>query len=79
METEEGIKGLATAYFENLFTSSAPGEREEAFRFITASVTQGMNANLMREPSEKEIKEALFAINPDKAPGPDGMTSLFYQ
>ena len=38
-----------------------------------------MNPNLLRIPSDEEIKEATFAINPEKAPDPDGMTSLFYQ
>ena len=79
VETEEGIESLATEYFTNLFTASAPNDREEALRFTTARVTPDMNIALMREPTEAEIKEAVFAINPDKAPGPDGMTSLFYQ
>ena len=79
VETEEGIEHLATEYFSTLFTASEPSDREEALRFTTASVTAEMNIALMRKPSEAEIKEAVFAINPDKAPGPDGMTSLFYQ
>ena len=79
VETEEGIEGLANSYFDSLFTASEPSNRDEAFRYITASLTQEMNATLMREPNEAEIKEAVFAINPEKALGPDGMTSLFYQ
>ena len=79
VETEEGIEGLATTYFDSLFTASVPSDREEAFRYITASITHEMNDSLTRGPSEDEIREAVFAINPDKAPGPDGMMSLFYQ
>ncbi|XP_056864246.1 uncharacterized protein LOC130511334 [Raphanus sativus] len=38
-----------------------------------------MNQKLLKVPQDEEIREATFAINPEKAPGPDGMTSLFYQ
>ena len=38
-----------------------------------------MNQRLLCIPLDEEIKEATFAINPEKAAGPDGMTSLFYQ
>ena len=79
VESEEGIEALASEYFANLFATSNPSDCEEAFRFTTAKVTQEMNMRLIREPSEVEIKEAVFAIHPEKAQGPDGMTSLFYQ
>ncbi|CAA7058559.1 unnamed protein product [Microthlaspi erraticum] len=38
-----------------------------------------MNTTLTREPSNDEIRKAISEINPEKAPGPDGMTGCFYQ
>ncbi|XP_024016341.1 uncharacterized protein LOC112089817 [Eutrema salsugineum] len=52
---------------------------DSALRYITEKVTESSNQFLLKEPSEAEIKKALFDINPDKAPGPDGMTCKFYQ
>lgn len=79
VDTEEGIEKVATEYFHELFTSSNPTNLDESLRYVTASVNYEMNQQLMKIPRDEEIKEATFAINPDKAPGPNGMTSLFYQ
>lgn len=79
VETEEKIEKVATTYFQNLFTSTNPSEYEEALRYIIPKVSLEINIELTKIPSDMEIKEAIFAINPDKAPGPDDMTSLFYQ
>ena len=38
-----------------------------------------MNQCLLRLATEEEVKEALFMMHPEKAPGPDGMTALFFQ
>ena len=70
---------MASEYFQGIFTTSEPGDFEEALRYVTTKVTPSMNAALVRPPSDTEIMKAVEEINPDKAPGPDGMTSLFYQ
>lgn len=36
-------------------------------------------ASLSSQPSELEVKQALFAMNPTKAAGPDGFSAGFYQ
>ncbi|XP_059627374.1 uncharacterized protein LOC132270192 [Cornus florida] len=38
-----------------------------------------MNSRLLEVPSELEVKQVVFSMAPMKAPGPDGMTPLFYQ
>ena len=38
-----------------------------------------MNEELLKPPSSSEIKEAMFAIHPDKAHGPDGFSARFFQ
>lgn len=79
VETEDGIEQVAVEYFGNLFESTNPTDSEGSIRCITETVTDEMNAALIAPVTDTEIRDAVFTINPDKAPGPDGMTSLFYQ
>lgn len=46
---------------------------------VTTSINHDSNSELLKIVSDEEVKSALFQMNPDKAPGPDGMTPGFFQ
>ena len=70
---------MAVEYFEELFTTTSPSEVDEFLSEVTPDITPQMNQQLLRIATEDEVREALFMMHPEKAPGPDGMTALFFQ
>uniref|UniRef100_A0A1J3K2W1 Putative mitochondrial protein n=1 Tax=Noccaea caerulescens TaxID=107243 RepID=A0A1J3K2W1_NOCCA len=55
------------------------GKRAFISGALTPSISEATNQELIKDPSVAEIKEAMFAIHPDKAPGPDGFSASFFQ
>ena len=76
---DSGVEKVAVSYFEDLFTSSSPSEFDDFLMEIPPTITPQINQRLLRIATEEEVKEALFMMHPKKAPGPDGMTALFFQ
>ena len=77
--TEENrVERVAINYFEDLFSTTSPSDFNSFLTEVTPAITLQMNQNLLRLATEDEVKEVLFMMHPEKAPGPDGMTALFF-
>ena len=79
VEDEEGLVAIATSYFRQIFESSNPEDIADALAGVSTTITGTINEDLTAPVTEWEVKLALFAMHPEKAPGPDRMTALFYQ
>lgn len=76
----EASKGeVSTSYFSELFKSSNPSSFQDIFSGFAPKVSDRMNESLIKEVTMDEVYEAVFAIKPFSAPGPDGMLGLFFQ
>lgn len=85
--TDAAIRGEFVTFFKELYKQPPQQRSEEEFGlyFEHANVTEeavitSVDQELLsRPPTEAEIKEALFQLGPDKAPGPDGITARLLQ
>jgi hypothetical protein len=77
--TEEEMRSLIANYYLSLSQTHAGDRVEELLQHVQPRVTQEMNQYLLKEYTEEEIKKALDSIGDLKAPGQDGMPSLFYK
>lgn len=73
------IHTLITEYYKTLFLSNAGNCFDEVLQHVPHRVTQEMNATLIGDFTDEEIKLALSSIGDLKAPGVDGMPALFYK
>ena len=88
LEQEEGtivghdnLKTYITEYYKNLFGEPEHNDfsLNEDTREDIPQVSQLENKFLCDKFSEKEIREAVFQMEHNKAPGPDGFPADFYQ
>ena len=75
----EDIEREVLEYFSAIFTTASPSSFAASLGAINPLVSDEMNAALLKEFSELEVRNALHQMHPTKALGPDGMSPIFYQ
>lgn len=74
------IKKAATTHFEQLYREEAGADVNVALLdTVPIMISSKMNQSLEDKITLKEVKEALFSMDLDKAPGPDGFKPRFLQ
>ncbi|PKI49597.1 hypothetical protein CRG98_029987 [Punica granatum] len=75
----EGIGNYFLRNFQELFATSHPEIPDDLEGLVSQVITDSENESLIRIPDDEEILIALNSIPNLKAPGPDGIPSLFYK
>ncbi|GAU19619.1 hypothetical protein TSUD_383140, partial [Trifolium subterraneum] len=70
--TQEELCEVAKSYFDTLF-KPRDGDHDPVLNLIQPRVTDDDNLVLTAPITKAEIQQALFQMNPDKSPGPDGL------
>ena len=73
------IKDFVVDKFQDLFTEDQVMFPAGLEQLISPSITDVDNNKLCSIPTPLEIKEVVFGMYSDKAPGPDGLPALFYK
>ena len=66
-------------YFAGLFSTEIDEPDPVVLQKVVPKVTDVMNDQLMRPYDEEEVKKALFSIGDMKAPGMDGLHTIFFK
>lgn len=67
-------------HFLNLYSEDKdPSHYLELLANLPSVISQQMNESLEAKVTKDEVKKALFDMDPDKAPGPDGFSARFVQ
>ncbi|XP_031277984.1 uncharacterized protein LOC116136405 [Pistacia vera] len=75
----QGLGRSAVGFFKDLLAASTQPQIAEASRYFFGRISPDMISPLTTLITDDEIRFALFSIPDDKAPSPDGYTSLFFK
>jgi hypothetical protein len=81
VEDDQGMLKVAVDFYKDLFKKENRGDISLGDNFWNEEekVTPVENDMLTAPFTESEIKEAVFSCYAEGAPGPDGLSFLFYQ
>ncbi|XP_060969756.1 uncharacterized protein LOC133036984 [Cannabis sativa] len=80
-DTPDKVQSAFLEYYQRLLGSKAP-ERRKVFQSVVdlgPKVTECHKQLLLAEYTSEEVELVIFSIDKDKAPGPDGYGSAFFQ
>lgn len=76
------VRQVAVEFFESLLAPQlSPLDMSQAssfLDFIPSVLTSEDNVLLMQPVRLEEVKEAVFLLNAESAPGPDGFSGVFF-
>jgi hypothetical protein len=75
--TQTDLCELAKGYFDVLFAPKV-GLHEPVLKLVPACIAMEDNNYLTTPITKEELRKALFQMNPDKSPGPDGFNPTFF-
>ncbi|XP_043717730.1 uncharacterized protein LOC122665645 [Telopea speciosissima] len=73
------ISNYITDFYESFHRRANSDAHPEILSCIPSVILPDDNAFLTTVPSKKEIKAAVFDLDPDSAPGPDGFPDVFFR
>lgn len=76
---KEDVVQLILDHYSQQYMAPPTEINEEIFTNIRPRLTHRQSDVLTKEVTTTEIKQALFSINSESAPGPDGYTSKFFK
>ena len=79
VEEEEVLGKVVEDYFQDMFTSSNSSQFDEILVGLQPVITVEMSAFLSRDYQAEEVLLAFKQMAPLTAPGPDGMSPIFYK
>ena len=78
----EKIRRAANRHYKNLYSQEEEiniAVEEEMLKVIPTLITEQDNNLLLKRIKDSEILEAIWSLDPDKAPGPDRFTIHFFR
>lgn len=81
-ETVSGLevaKSFVEHYKNFIGTHVQPTNLLNTMNLFTSRISEVKANQMIRQVTAEEIKEAMFNIGDDKAPGPDGYTAAFFK
>lgn len=78
VENYENVQQMAVDFFQHLFTEPNANASPD-FTWTGNTINNEQSLSISAPISREEIKNALFSLKTDSAPGPDGYTMEFYK